>query len=130
MLKIVCAKLEAARVTPESMRGYRNEGLEGFFQIWGPCAQELTIISSLGDDPICEGWEHVSVSTPRRCPNWVEMCFVKDLFWAENECVVQFHPKKAAYINNHPFVLHMWKNVNFEFPTPPGILVGLPELNL
>jgi hypothetical protein len=26
------------------------------------------------------GWEHVSVSLPNRCPNWREMCFIKNLW--------------------------------------------------
>lgn len=25
-------------------------------------------------------WEHVSVSLKHRCPNWEEMCMIKDLF--------------------------------------------------
>ena len=39
-------------------------------------------------------WEHVSVSLPDRCPTWEEMCFIKDLFWNSDECVVQYHPPK------------------------------------
>ena len=29
-------------------------------------------------------WEHVSVSTKNRTPNWYEMDFIKDLFWKED----------------------------------------------
>jgi hypothetical protein len=36
-------------------------------------------------------WEHVSVSLPNRCPNWPEMDFVKRLFWADDEIVMQLH---------------------------------------
>lgn len=52
-------------------------------------------------------WEHVSVSHPNRCPNWPEMCFVKNLFWEEDETVIQFHPAKSNYVNMHPNCLHM-----------------------
>src|SRR5215475_7803233 len=38
------------------------------------------------------GWEHVSVSLPNRCPNWREMCFIKDLFWDAEDVVIQYHP--------------------------------------
>ncbi|WP_456813633.1 MULTISPECIES: DUF7694 domain-containing protein [unclassified Bradyrhizobium] len=61
----------------------------------GPCGCELKI-SGL----VRPSWEHVAVSTPRRCPNWEEMCFVKDLFWNEEECVMQLHPPHSQYVNN------------------------------
>lgn len=69
------------------------------------------------------GWDHVSVSLNNRCPNWEEMCMIKDIFWEEEETVVQFHPKKSAYVNNHPYVLHMWKRVGDEIELPPRILI-------
>jgi len=71
-------------------------------------------------------WEHVSVSTPERCPTWAEMCFVKDLFWGEDELVVQFHPRKIDYVNCHPHTLHLWRPTRHKdrMPTPPTHLVG------
>ena len=56
-------------------------------------------------------WEHVSVSGNRFCPNWAEMCWVKDVFWEDEECVVQYHPPKSDHINVHPFVLHLWRPI-------------------
>jgi hypothetical protein len=82
----------------------------------------LRVIASNGG-----GWEHVSVSTERRCPTWDEMCFVKSLFWDEEDAVVQFHPPKRAYINYHPFTLHLWRKVGAEFEMPPSIMVGPKE---
>lgn len=72
-----------------------------------------------------EGWEHVSVSLPNRCPNWEEMCYMKDLFWDDTGCVVQFHPPKSEYVNNHNYCLHLWKPVGTTLPTPPRVLVGI-----
>ena len=78
------------------------------------------------------GWEHVSVSLLakstephliERCPKWNEMQFVKDTFFKEDECVVQFHPAKKDYVNNHPYVLHLWRPVDGNFPVPPKELV-------
>jgi hypothetical protein len=97
----------------------------GRFFMPGPCGSPLTIMT---DDGRETGWEHVSVSTDRRIPNWIEMCFAKDLFWAEDECVVQFHPQKSDYVNNHPRCLHMWRYTRGNFPTPPSILVGYKSL--
>jgi len=71
-------------------------------------------------------WEHVSVSTATRCPTWPEMCFIKDLFWHEDECVVQYHPALKDYVNHHPYTLHLWRPTkqSDRMPTPPSILVG------
>lgn len=65
------------------------------------------------------GWEHVSVSIVDRCPSWDDMCFVKSLFWEDDETVIQFHPEKKSYVNNHPFCLHLWKNVGQDVELPP-----------
>lgn len=54
-------------------------------------------------------WQHVSVSLDNRCPNWREMCFIKDLFWDEEEECIQFHPPKSEYIDLHKYCLHIWK---------------------
>jgi hypothetical protein len=78
----------------------------------------LTIIVSDGS-----GWEHVSVSLENRCPNWKEMCFIKSLFWEDEECVIQFHPPKSVHVNNHNFCLHLWKKIGEEFQLPDIILV-------
>lgn len=58
------------------------------------------------------GWEHVSVELyARRLPTWNEMCEVKDIFWYEEEEVVQIHPKKSNYVNMAE-ALHLWRPVN------------------
>lgn len=102
-------------------------GLNGAFEIQGPCGERLRIIATDGKDELSEGWEHVSVSTHRRTPNWREMCFVKDLFWGQEETVVQFHPPKSEYVNNHPFCLHLWRHVSLPQPMPPAIFVGIKD---
>ena len=78
---------------------------------------------------ICDGsesgWDHVSVSLPNRCPNWEEMSFIKDQFFGGDETVIQFHPKKSEYVNNHPYCLHLWKPYNQDIPLPPSEYVGI-----
>jgi hypothetical protein len=68
-------------------------------------------------------WEHVSVSTAIKTPTWEDMCFIKGLFWDREDCVVQFHPPRSLYVNNHPFCLHLWRNVKIQFPLPPAELI-------
>jgi hypothetical protein len=91
--------------------------------IAGPCGSDLRVIATDGEGhaPI---WEHVSVSLPNRCPNWEEMSYIKGLFWAENETVVQFHPRKDQYVNKHPHCLHLWRQPGVELTLPPMEYVG------
>ncbi len=71
------------------------------------------------------GWEHVSISPMRnKMPSWNAMCFFKDMFWDAEDCVVQYHPPKSEYVNNHPYCLHLWRPVNKEIPRPDPALVG------
>lgn len=98
--------------------GERNHP-SGAFLITGPNNMDLRIIASSD-----MGWEHVSVSLVGRTPNWKEMCFVKNLFWEEDELVIQYHPTKENYINHHPNCLHMWKPKEGTIPTPPRWMIG------
>lgn len=123
-------KLEACRVRNGPSASHPSWGAYGQFLIHGPCGERLCIVASGADanDKVSEGWEHVSISTQRRPPNWREMCFVKDLFWEPEECVIQFHPPQSEYVNNHPFCLHLWMPTKHQLPMPPSILVGYKGL--
>lgn len=73
------------------------------------------------------GWQHVSVTIrgSRKPPHWDVMCFVKDLFWELEDCVVQFHPPHSRYISNHDGCLHLWRSTAAEFPMPPMETIGI-----
>lgn len=94
-------------------------GNRGAFLVNGPTGLLQVIVSDQ------MGWEHVSVTyhKKKRIPTWDDMCFVKDLFWAEDEVVVQYHPAKTDYINNHEHVLHLWRPVVVVLPVPPKEMV-------
>lgn len=102
----------------------------GSFILPGPCGTELKVIASPGDAHEGVPWEHVSVSCCNRCPNWKEMSYIKDLFWDAEDAVMQLHPPKSQWINNHPYCLHLWRPMNSAIPLPPQIAVGYKELNL
>ena len=98
------------------------DGNNGLFFIKHPNPQ-----SALTFKVICSdggGWEHVSVSLPKRCPTWEEMCFIKGLFWGEGDVVVQYHPAKVDYVNLHPFCLPLWRPTEALMPAPPSWMVG------
>jgi len=105
--------IEQYRIKTGPMASNSAFGNNGLFLIQG-----MRIICSDG-----MGWDHVSVSLETRTPTWEEMCFIKDLFFAEDETVIQYHPKKAVYKNLHPYCLHLWKKKNIDFETPPGSMI-------
>lgn len=84
-----------------------------------------------GSDVPASGWDHVSAQVrwiqdaERRmcCPTWAEMCAIKEAFFDDDETVIQYHPAKADYVNTHESVLHLWKPVMLQIPTPPKIFV-------
>jgi hypothetical protein len=83
----------------------------------------MQVVASTG-----ESWDHVSVSRERRCPNWPEMEYVKRTFFLPDETAMQLHVPPADHINNHPYVLHLWRPQHCEIPRPPGVLVGIAAL--
>jgi hypothetical protein len=113
------------------------DGNNGAFDLASPApGWRLAIVCSDGTEPrVPEGleWEHVSVHAYRetekarqmRCPSWAEMCFVKGLYWDDEDVVVQYHPKRSEYVNNHPAVLHLWRHRTIAYPQPPSSLVGI-----
>lgn len=123
MRSVVPERLELARVSRhEAGRWYRPPGgFDGCFRLRGPMIDYLNIIAGTGNKKI--PWEHVSVSAATRCPVWEEMSFVKDLFWTDEECVIQYHPPKSEYVNIHPNVLHLWKPIGVTIPLPPRVAV-------
>jgi hypothetical protein len=75
------------------------------------------------------GWDHVSVtvmnSPSNRCPKWEEMCWIKEQFWDPEDAVMQLHPPRSTWVNNHPICLHLWRPLHKEIPLPDPMLVGL-----
>lgn len=110
---------EQYRVKNGAMGSDASIGNSGLFLIKTlKLPQQIRCIASDG-----MGWEHISVSLHNRCPTWEEMCFIKGLFWDEDDCVMQLHPPKSEYVNNHPYCLHLWRPINSAIPVPPKILV-------
>lgn len=63
------------------------------------------------------GWEHVSVSPYKgKLPTWDDMCEIKDIFWEDEEEVIQIHPKKSEYVNIMDNCLHLWRHKEIGLP--------------
>lgn len=108
------------RITTGRLASTPALGNNGAFRLtFPPSMRVMMLIASEG-----LGWEHVSASFADRCPTWSEMCRVKDLFWDEEDEVIQIHPRKSEYVNAHPFCLHLWRPIGVELPMPPSLMVG------
>jgi hypothetical protein len=101
---------------------YASAPLDGFNGAFKFKINGLTVCVMASDG---EGWEHVSVSIvgSRLPPSWSVMCQVKEYFWGRDVWVMQFHPPEAAYVNEHPGCLHLWRPVNQTMPVPPVEMV-------
>lgn len=99
-----------------------NEGVDGFQGIIAMPTWKGSLIVSKGG-----GWEHVSVSPEKHriVPTWDDMCRLKDMFWNENEAVIEVHPVKADYVNNVSNCLHLWRCYYKDMVLPPSCFVGI-----
>lgn len=98
-----------------------DDGMKGIIILRG---WKGSIIASTG-----AGWEHVSVRPLKKSytPSWADMCLIKDIFWKEDEAVIQIHPTKEEYVNNLPNCLHLWRCTYKEMVLPHSILVGIKK---
>ena len=109
-----CDAVEKRRDYSKQARSSRGDHFGLFWLTHPRTMRRLKVI--VGDGL---GWDHVSVSHPKKMPSWDEMSWVKNLFFADDECVVQYHPKAEDYVNYHPNCLHMWRQQDNDFPMPP-----------
>lgn len=118
-------RAERYRVREGIMASDSSYGNNGAFSIpLGKPSGKIILNVIVSDE---EGWDHVSVSLPNRCPMWDEMCAIKELFFTDEETVIQYHPPKSAYINQHPFCLHLWRSQKTEILLPPAWTIGLAD---
>lgn len=77
------------------------------------------------------GFEHVSVSPLKlhRIPSWNDMCQLKDIFFYDDEEVLQLHPKKSEYVNIQDNCLHLWKPKGIEIMETLGKIALEVRLN-
>jgi hypothetical protein len=71
------------------------------------------------------GFRHLSVSNAQKkmLPPWNVLCRLKEAFWADDAWVVLYIPAKNDYVNDHPYVHHLWEPLNEELPKPSIVLV-------
>ena len=111
------------RCTEDVFRMYGSYGDEtcGVFRLPYPrTGVTLRIVASAGG-----GWDHVSVSLPNRCPNWLEMEHAKRAFFWPDETAMQLHVPTREHLSLHPYCLHIWRpNDGRSIPMPPAEFVA------
>lgn len=55
------------------------------------------------------GREHVSISHPKRYPNWNELTFVRYKLMKPDVKVAQILPPREEYVNVHTNCFHLWE---------------------
>ncbi len=114
-------------IEPFRMKGMSlpADGNNGMFAIPMPGSFYAQVICSDG-----LGWDHVSVcmrskTDPNKfqTPHWDEMCYIKSLFFENEERAMQIHPRKSEYVNVHNHVLHLWRPQTGDIPMPPMEMV-------
>lgn len=118
--------VEAGRLRAGAFGSVPGERQEAFELRHPRSGNVFIVIASNGSDWQACGlpgtpWEHVSVHLrgKDRCPSWAEMCWIKDLFWRPDECVMQLHVPAADHQNCHETTLPLWRPVGAEIPRPP-----------
>jgi len=119
-MKPLSGTINRHRLNVERTMGWNGDDTCGCFRFPSPIDGQPLLIQVSAEN----GWDHVSVSRAKRCPNWPEMDFVKQQFFKDDEVVMQLHVARTDHINVHPFCLHLWRPQNAAIPLPPGWMVG------
>ena len=115
--------LEKCRVRKGVFKSDESYGNNGAFEIlYRKTANVQIVLNVIVSDKV--GWDHVSVSMPKMTPTWNMMCFIKELFFEDDEVAIQYHPRKEDYIDYHPHCLHLWRIQTDAIPIPPVWMVG------
>lgn len=131
---------EEFRVTSGPLRSEESDGIVGAFLVPVESLNVLDrnktlnqrghVLQVISHDGTNTDWEHVSVMVTHRqtketyTPIWQQMAVIKRAFWKEDERVLQYHPKKSEYVNVHKDVLHLFRPLDTEVPSPPTELLA------
>ena len=99
-----------------------KESMDGFIADIRLCGWNGSVIFSYEG-----GWEHCSVSpyVKRIVPDYDALCQLKNVFWSEDEDVIQVFPRKENYVNNLSNCLHLWRCYYTDMILPPSCFVGI-----
>ncbi len=102
---------------PEFIKDNSRRSLIGIFEI--PLNKKETV-SVIADNGISfPEWEHLSVSTSKRFLTNEEIHFIKDIFFNDDEIVIQIYSKNNIVKSKKNYCIHLWKLKTEDIPLPP-----------
>lgn len=108
-------KNEEPYTLPTTPAGYVKEGsVLGAATAYVNKGQGLVVMTSIATKDDGHKVLHVSLSRRSRLPDWNDVKRVKDAFIGEDKEAYHVLPKKADYINIHPYCLHLWHELEEE----------------
>ena len=126
-------ELELARIRKGPLASDESYGLQGYFTLYvGQHPAGFDTIYCIQSSNR-HGWDHVSCyaiyfdyenNKRARIMGWMEMEYIRSLFFEDDEWVIQYSPPREKRVNVHPYVLHMWRPHDGELATPPQWMVG------
>lgn len=103
----------APRILPASWKDVTPPGFAPFGKAFANFAG-LRVLLSVEHKTNEDRWLHVSVSREDRLPSWEDLKEIKDLFIGRDRAAIQILPKSSEYVNCHPYVLHLWSDLDRE----------------
>ena len=98
------------RAVPSVVRDGGPEGA-GTARAWERIPDGLVVFETLETHDGME-WLHVSASRDGMLPTWADMREVKQVFLGPKREAYMVLPPDERYINDHPFVLHLWCSID------------------
>ena len=78
----------------------------------------LRIIVTEEEEVDVRSWRHLSLSFPDMIPGFEDVASVKRAFVGEYHYAAMVFPPKKYYVNQHPYVLHIFACMKGDWPLP------------
>jgi hypothetical protein len=91
----------------------------------------LTLIWSVAVEADGLLWQHMSMSHRDRTPTWAELIEAKEWLMGSETYAYQVAPPRAVYVNEHPYVLHLFRCLDGDgrrLPEFSGVVAGKRSL--
>jgi len=79
---------------------------------------KMCVIVTIDEEVDGRTWLHVSLSFPDRLPTFKDVRSVKRIFMGKYHYAAMIFPPEKYYVNQNPFVLHIFACPNDEWPLP------------
>lgn len=97
--------------------------------VWTNEKRRLRVLADVETKQDGHVWLHVSVSHPKRVPNYDELAYVKRHFVGRDKKAIMVFPDEANHVNTHPFCLHLFHCLDGDpLPEFSNIVLGSRQI--